>query len=105
MPHNIMNDMLRTICRLPEMPVNPPDPQPNPQITRDDYEHHSPQERLEVIRELLIALSEVGRSLKFLNESDPDTGNNFPGAIGKLNEILDQVLEYQKDKVVPWLDK
>ncbi len=88
----------------PELANEPPDPQPNPQITRPDYEYQPPQERADVVDEALTSLSEIESSLRFLNRADPDAEDNFPGAQEALNLIAAMLQAHRVLKVGPWLE-
>lgn len=96
-------DRLYRALVVPDLPVNPPAASSHPQITRREFVYQIPQDRLDVIRETMISLSEIGQGLKFLNQSDTEAGDNFPGAIDALGRILDQLVAYCKDKVEPWI--
>jgi hypothetical protein len=94
--------------------LSPPEPQPNPEIRRPDYEWSSPQARRAVAIETIIALSECALSLRFLDLSDPVDADNFREVVGQdrefdafkaLERIKGMVQEYLKDKVLPWKDK
>lgn len=76
-------------------PFTPPEPEPDAQVTRTDWQYQTPKERLEVARDAIIGLSEISQALKFLDQSDPDSGENFPGAVEALNKIYDQLEEYK----------
>lgn len=95
--------MHRLHISLAEPPVNPPEPQLNPQITRANYQYHSPRERAEVADELLTTLEECARSIDFLNESDPEAGEGFPGAKMVLVALANKVREHREEKIEPWL--
>ncbi len=101
MPRFIMSEMLHTVCRIPEMRTNPPEPEPDPEITREDYEYHTPQERLAAADEFILTLEECWHSIDFLNSSDPDAEDNFPGAKMVIAALINKVKDYRK-KVAGW---
>ena len=87
-----------------EPPVNPPEPEfdPDPEVTREDYEYCVPKERMAAVRGTILDIQQLSDSLRYLNKTDPQAEDNFPGVIEALHKIFEQVQEYRK-KVESWL--
>lgn len=101
--HQLLANLHKKHFRVPEMPADPPDPESNPQVSREDYEYSTPKERLATVRETIIGISDLATALRWLNQTDPDAEDNFPGAVEKLHQIFEQIQEYRHKKVWPWL--